>query len=369
MQWSYAPVLWGVVLSVLSSVFTSLGLFLQKWARRDAKSPSEITRSPFYVAGLTYVAVGMLIKLAVYALLPLLSLTVLSSQTIIYSLLLDRFGTTTSSSHSESDDRVTALSVGAVTLGLLLVLLGSNLHSDIFEPIAGLWSSLWTRGSIAFTIVMIIALLGGSEALRRHGHIPPFFRLLFSCCVAAFVAGIFGTFLRMTCIGWAYHLYLDRSSLTGGLTLWITTIITVLAGLAKLQTVKNSLTDYSTAEFLPVYQSCSLVMSILCSTFYLHEWPATRFHYNSLSDSYSGSSTLYVLGVVLVSTGVMANYLRTPEGGDDHATGQPEPEPALLRHLFLFPADFTRWFIFSLKKSPMSPRGCWDLPSPLRIFL
>jgi hypothetical protein len=251
-------VLWGIACSSLSAIFTSIGLTLQKKAREDcAENLENLSGNYVYIAGLCYVGVSLILKLLVYALLPLVSITILSTQTIIFSYLTDHIWI-----REIDNNSMVFLSLALISVGIIVATLGSNMRGDDFGPIFEIWDEVWTEESITFTVIAIALMLGVGEIFRvRLWAIPPFFKLLYGCCLAGLVAGWFGVLLRVICVGWAYHLFIDRSLLAGGVRIWLLTILTIVLGLTKAQCVKASLADFSTSDFLPIYQ----VLNIFCS--------------------------------------------------------------------------------------------------------
>lgn len=245
-------VLWGLGCSFLSAAFTSLGLGLQKRARNDCLATNaNLSQNSYYILGLSYVALSLCLKMIVYALLPLVSISVLSTQTIIYSHICDHILVQKINFHSP----LVLFSLSSITFGLLMVLFGSNLVGSDFGSISEMSSLLFTQNSILFTVLMILILIIGKELLRVRAHeVSTTWKLVFSSLLASFVAGMFGVLLRIASVAWCYHLFIDKSILSGGFLLTFFTILAVLLGLAKTQCVKVALTDFQVSEFLPVYQ-------------------------------------------------------------------------------------------------------------------
>lgn len=83
---------WGIGLAVVGALFTSTGLCLQKIVQRKmASTPSHgpVSRNRWYIAGITYVFVGQILKVFVNVMVPMTVIAPLSAQTILVSTVLE----------------------------------------------------------------------------------------------------------------------------------------------------------------------------------------------------------------------------------------------------------------------------------------
>ena len=155
---------WGVVICIVSAVFISTGLCLQKLVTRNESNNNSNNRpyytNSMYIAGLGYVGIGFFLKVFVHAILPLSALAPLSSFTVIFTTILEY-----AILHVEID-RLSVICLSIVFVGTVLSILGANLIDEeySFESLRPLFLD---QTSLIMSITLFVFVLTCREFAKH----------------------------------------------------------------------------------------------------------------------------------------------------------------------------------------------------------
>ena len=84
---------WGILLSAVGSLFTAIGLLMQKIANkrvsRDPVNQPSLCLQPIYLVGCVFVFAGLVSNTLMVGMIPMVSIAVLSSQAFVYTTVLE----------------------------------------------------------------------------------------------------------------------------------------------------------------------------------------------------------------------------------------------------------------------------------------
>ncbi len=210
----------GLGLSVTSAVFTSAGLCLQKLyiskSKTDPKAAVDYYHK-YYIAGVGYVALGVMLKAAIYLLLPQIAIALLSAQTVVYTVIFEHF------SLDVPIGNVTFVCALFILFGIALGAHGIDMF-DTNYSYAQLWSLFISLSGLAFSFVCVAvpAMMAYYEHMLQSStsasgtsvsstlELIHYARMVFT---AAAIAGACGALAKACCEGaFFYYMSLSRHS-------------------------------------------------------------------------------------------------------------------------------------------------------------
>ena len=243
---------WGIVLSILSALFTSSGLCLQKLVHRKIAADPEqgpAIKHSLYMAGLAYVAIGLILKAFIDVLLPQSAIAPLSAQSVIYTTILEYL-------FLEGEmNRLTGLCILVITVGVVVATLGAN-TCDAQYSLHDLWGLFMTQQSIVVSGSLFAAVVGMREFLKSSmGSFSSPAGLIYVSLSAGLFAGWFGTSVKSTLeiIKYAF-IHGMESDDAKHFGVYVLAASLIVLGMPKLKLVSYALTEFHHIQFLPLYQ-------------------------------------------------------------------------------------------------------------------
>lgn len=243
---------WGIVLSIISALFTSTGLCLQKLVHR--KIAADASQGPafkhsLYFAGVAYVAIGLFLKAFIDVLLPQSAIAPLSAQTVVYSTLLEYLFL------QGEMNRLTIASIIVTSGGMVLATWGAN-TTDGQYSLHDLWELFMTQESIIVSASLFAAIIGMREFLKSSmGSFASPAGLVYVSLSAGLFAGWFGTSVKSTLevikFAFIHGMQADDVRNYG---VWLMIGSLALLGIPKLRIVSYALSEFHHIQFLPLYQ-------------------------------------------------------------------------------------------------------------------
>jgi hypothetical protein len=246
---------WGIVLSIISAVFTSTGLCLQKMHLKKLKASPDAVQSysdTKYIAGISYVAIGLLLKAPICVMLPQVTIALMSAQTVLYSSILEFLFLKNQMS------KVTVACLLAILIGIVVGVSGSTIGDPVYSFIE-VWDLFFSFRAISFSLVCLACIFGVSECMRVAQIEPSAsLRLAQVSVVAGLVAGLFGTFTKAVFEVLYFNTYYSTSR-TFSWNAWVFVLPAIGLGLLKMRSVSSALREFPSWRFLPLYQVCKLI--------------------------------------------------------------------------------------------------------------
>jgi len=293
----------GIVLSVISAVFTSTGLCLQKLHLRQQKTQSESSSGGTkYIAGIAYVAIGLLLKAPISVMLPQVTVALMSAQTVLYSCILEYLFLR---SHMS---RTTAVCLLAIFCGIILGVGGSS-FADLDYSFMDIVDLFFSFRAISFTVVCLGCMCCAAEFCKVAISEPsPALRLVQSSVLCGLVAGLFGTATKALFEVLYFNTYYSTDR-TFSWNAWMLFLPAAALGFSKMRCVSAALREFPAWKFLPLYQSFAILLNAVCGLLYFDEVADT---YREVSGG-GYSCTAYFTGLLLVTGGVACLMLRHSE--------------------------------------------------------
>jgi len=288
---------WGVGVSVVSALFTSSGLCLQKVVyKRIAEDPEQgpAYKHSLYIAGVAYVTVGLFLKGVIDVLLPQSAIAPLSAQTVLYSSLLEYM-------FLEGEmTRLTGVALCIISIGIVIASFGSNTVDGEYS-LHDLWEHFMRKTSIIVSASLVAALITFREILRNSsGGLTGTRGLMYMAAAAGLFAGWFGTATKSTfeVIKYAFlhGMHSDDARHSG---VWILVCSLPLLGIPKLRIVGSALMEFHHLQFLPLYQSAAIAANAMCGIVYFNDFGYSRIEGTHVSPP------LYLVGLGMVCTGIL----------------------------------------------------------------
>jgi hypothetical protein len=222
--------------------------FIQQASLKDPEA-KPLLKNPKYVAGISYVLIGLVLRGFIDMLLPQSAAALLSAQSVVYTNILEYFFL-----DGAMDVNIV---VGLVTTssGIIFGSWGANTNDGVYS-MSDLWHNFVHVETIIITGIIIGMLMGARQVLSfSAGGMQSFYGLLVTGLAAGVVAGWFGTALKCLLEIIKYS-FLNGASVVSPTHLSIWILLLALAGLfsLKLRVVSFGLSNYHHIQFLPIYQ-------------------------------------------------------------------------------------------------------------------
>ena len=261
---SFSSIYFGISISVVSAVFTSSGICLQKLHSIRIKSvnKSQMNNNPsysndaIYYIGFLYVAVGLALKAITFTLLPQTIIAVLSAQNFIYTTLLEF------SILGNKINKLTTSCLLIVSIGLIISVFGIGDIENEDYSFSDVWELFLTVQSITLTVSSIAFMIGMIELFRisvfeMNSHV----RLFYISGVAGLFAAWFGTVTKGFFVVVHHNMFTSHHDKS---FYWIFLLMgSIVLGIFKMKCVNSALKQFHHLQFLPLYQ-----VNQLCYDFY-----------------------------------------------------------------------------------------------------
>jgi len=286
----------GISLSITSAVFVASGICMQKmYAKRkqDGQKPSiPAFKDWTYVIGIIYVAIGLLLKIPIFSLVPQTSIAVLSAQNFLYTSALDYFILSTKMT------KLTLFSAIAVAFGLILAVVKDTSSEDIIYSFSDIMVLFFTYQSIALTVSSVAFMVGMMELFRiSQFEDSSSMRLFYISAVAGLFAAWFCTVTKAAFEVFSYDYFSSHKS--NYPASWIVLIIlSIVLGLYKMKFTTAALKEFSSFRFLPLYQSFAVLFNAVCGIVYFDEKRYT--------------SPYYIVGIAFICAGTASLLWQAP---------------------------------------------------------
>ena len=293
--------MWGVAISVVSAVFMSAGLCLQKLvAQNAAENPSRgpAHRQTMYMAGVGYVGLGFVMRLLVHAILPLSAMAPLSSFTVIFTTMLEYVIL------KAEVDNITIVCLTVVFLGTLMAVLGANLSDEeySFEILRPMFL---TRSSVVMSVTLFALIftsreflrnagthtvsssgsrgIGGSsgsssgQVLREFSAFSGTLGLAYLSLASAVFAGWFSTAVKTSVEIVKYSiLHGLKSHLYRHPGVYLLAMSLPAFGVPKMKYTWFALSMFHPLQFMPLYQSATIAANAICGLVYYQDLDSRR---------------------------------------------------------------------------------------------
>jgi hypothetical protein len=221
---------------------------LQAKNKREGKSADISYRDIVYMNGIAYVAIGLLLKVPIYALVPQTSIAVLSAQNFLYTTALDYFVLSTKMT------QLTFTSVVVVFFGMVLAIAENVNYEDVSFSFGDIMRIFFSYRSIAFTVSTIAFMIGMMELFRiSQFELNSSLRLFYISVVAAVFASWLSTLMKATVEVFVYDFF-SPSKVRYPVSWLILAILSIVIGIYKMKFTSSALHEFSSYRFLPVYQ-------------------------------------------------------------------------------------------------------------------
>jgi hypothetical protein len=241
---------WGIVLSIISAVFTSTGLCLQKMHLKRLKSSPDVVQSysdTKYIAGISYVAIGLFLKAPICVMLPQVTIALMSAQTVLYSSVLEFLFL------KSQMNRVTVACLLVILMGIVVGVSGSTIGDPVYSFVE-IKDLFFSFRAVSFSLVCLACIFGISEFMRvAQIELNASLRLAQVSIVAGLVAGLFGTFTKAVFEVLYFNTYYSTSR-TFSWNAWMFMLPAIGLGLLKMRSVSGALKEFPSWRFLPLYQ-------------------------------------------------------------------------------------------------------------------
>ena len=206
-------------------------------------------KNPKYIAGISYVVIGILIKPFIDMLLPMSTAAVLSAQSIICTYIIEYIFA------ARSMDYKLVISLVLIFLGICVGTYSANIVDGIYsiDDIRHMFINVNT----IVTTAVIVALLVGSRQILAYsaGGMKTSGGLFLSVTTAGVVAGWFATSMKAVMELFKYTFLHGMDSISfGNLWLWLLALLVAALFTIKMNVVEMCLIEYPPAQFLPLYQ-------------------------------------------------------------------------------------------------------------------
>lgn len=272
----------GFLFSILGSLCTSLGLYLQTI---DMKSVNQVPFDLYSIYGRQVVFLGIILKLFTDGLLTQCTCSILSAQTIIYSNLIGYFFL------KNELNTITRNSIVIIIVGTFVALMGSNNVDKVYAE-RDIMKLFFSLDAFLATIISlgIITLLQFVLNTRSHSIE---YQLIYSCLVTGLFAGLFNTFVKGLV---EITFYIVFHSVSDILTIgyWFIFFVSVVIGIVKFKVVSDCVATFHRLLFIPFYQCCAIFINALFSILFFDEFKEKSW----------SSLAIYLVGTLIVCAGI-----------------------------------------------------------------
>ena len=310
--------MWGVAISIVSAVFMSAGLCLQKMvAQNAAANPSRgpAHKQSMYMAGIGYVSMGFVMRMVVHAMLPLSAIAPLSSFTVIFTTLLEYLILKT------DIDSITMACLALVFLGTLMSILGANLSDEeySFEILRPMFLD---KTSVIMSVTLFAFIFTCREFLRNTASASSFsshsgqelrefsafsgtIGLVYLSLSSAIFAGWFSTAVKTSVEilkyaflhGLKLHLFRHPG-------IYLLALSLPAFGIPKMKYTWFALSVFHPLQFMPLYQSATIAANAICGLVYYQDFDSRRIVGSRVYPA------LYFLGLGMICAGLAAMTFR-----------------------------------------------------------
>ena len=299
--------IWGIVISIIAAVFTSAGLCLQKVVHKRILNNPELApahKHPLYLAGVAYVALGLILKTALDFLLPLSTVAPLSAQTVVYSTFFEYLFLDGELS------RISIISLIFVIIGIIVSMMGANIDDGSGYNLHDLWHLFMTETCVILSGSLLAIIIGlreifksppsaASSSSSSPSSIKNALGLLYLSFCSAVFAGWFGTaskaLVELIKYAFLHGMHTSDAKRSG---IWIVLIFLPLLGIPKLRYVGYALSEYHHLQFLPLYQSLTIAANVMCGLVYFQDMSDSR------TQGTYASLPIFMIGLVSICVGV-----------------------------------------------------------------
>jgi len=293
--------IWGIVISIIAAVFTSAGLCLQKVVHKRILNNPDLApahKHPLYLAGVAYVALGLILKTSLDFLLPLSTVAPLSAQTVVYSTFFEYLFLDGELS------RISIISLIFVIIGIIVSMMGANIDDGSGYNLHDLWHLFMTETCVILSGSLLAIIIGLREIFKSppsasSSSIKNALGLLYLSFCSAVFAGWFGTaskaLVELIKYAFLHGMHTSDAKRSG---IWIILIFLPLLGIPKLRYVGYALSEYHHLQFLPLYQSLTIAANVMCGIVYFQDMSDSR-----IQGTYA-SLPIFMIGLVSICAGV-----------------------------------------------------------------
>ena len=294
--------IWGIVISIIAAVFTSAGLCLQKVVHKRILNNPDLApahKHPLYLAGVAYVALGLILKTSLDFLLPLSTVAPLSAQTVVYSTFFEYLFLDGELS------RISIISLIFVIIGIIVSMMGANIDDGSGYNLHDLWHLFMTETCVILSGSLLAIIIGLREIFKSppssssSSSIKNALGLLYLSFCSAVFAGWFGTaskaLVELIKYAFLHGMHTSDAKRSG---IWIVIIFLPLLGIPKLRYVGYALSEYHHLQFLPLYQSLTIAANVMCGLVYFQDMSDSR------TQGTYASLPIFMIGLVSICVGV-----------------------------------------------------------------
>lgn len=293
--------IWGIVISIIASLFTSAGLCLQKVVHKRINNNPDLApayKHSLYLAGVAYVALGLILKTFLDFLLPLSTVAPLSAQTVVYSTFFEYLFLDGELS------RISMISLAFIVIGIIVSAIGANIDDGSGYNLHDIWNLFMTETCVVLSGTLLAIIIGLREFFKSppSSSTTPIFntlRLVYLSFCSAIFAGWFGTtskaLVELIKYAFLHGMHTSDAKRSG---IWIIIAFLPLLGIPKLRHVGYALSEYHHLQFLPLYQSFTIAANVMCGLVYYQDMSTSRIK------GTHASLTIFMIGLVSICIGV-----------------------------------------------------------------
>ena len=302
---------WGISLSVVGALFTSIGLLLQKIVNRNVAKDPQLGSAycqGTYLLGVFFIIMGLIANTMMVGSIPMVSIAVLSAQAFVYTTILE---TIFIKEGICGFSMLTIFNLGCTCAGITLMLTLANISDvkyspDSIEEVFSEMDAMATTIVSALLVVIVLCCTKPDEAGFNGYDVPFVGRVV--------CGGIFSAWYTVTLkIVLEFTLFFFRDGIDNldfichedtsevkcrYVDVACLFIALIFLGVLKVRYVVVILRTYHALLFLPLYQGCTFLIVALFGVLYFDELSEPR-----LVES-QASLPWYLLSLVLVIVGV-----------------------------------------------------------------
>jgi hypothetical protein len=219
-------------------------------------------KNPKYIAGLSYVVIGLVLRAFIDVMLPQSAASLLSAQSVVCTNILEYLFL------DGAMDANIIIGLVITSLGIIFGSWGANIDDGVYS-MDDLWGNFVRAETIIVTGAIIALLLSAQQLISfTAGGMQSIYGLVITGIAAGVVAGWFGTTLKCLLEILKYS-FLNGASVVSPAHISVWILLFALGGFfsLKLQVVAYGLSNYHHIQFLPIYQvSFTADESALCAS-------------------------------------------------------------------------------------------------------